>query len=174
MKKTGFISVFIVLLFLFAGCASSSKSDKTVQQSSSKLAVFEVGKFTVGEVQQFTDDNVNIQYMYEETTGLKIDCKDGKDYYKGKCLYGLGMSEIKEILGEEKFEVYWAICYAITQIGKGEDNRLIKYNFPNKDYFIIDLQGNIQEDMVMKENHSDPNEIVDLQILLPINIDNSN
>ena len=51
---------------------------------------------------------------------------------------------------------------------------MYKYNFPNKDYFMIDLQGNIQEDMVMKENHSDPNEIVDLQILLPINIEKSN
>ena len=71
-------------------------------------------------------------------------------------------------MGADKFAVYWNICYAITQLDTTGDTRLIKYIFPNKDYFFVDMQGNLLDDMSMKKNHNDPDEKVSLQIWLPI------
>ena len=83
------------------------------------------------------------------------------------------MTEIKELMGQEKFSVYWAACYAMTQIGKKEDTRVIRYIYSNNDYFMIDMEGQIFDDMVMTIPHNDPDEMVALQILLPISLGNS-
>ena len=172
MKKIAAIILSTFLLFVFAGCASKSKAEKAPKAPEQLYAILELGEYTVAEVKQFTDDQIVIKYLYEETSGLKVDSIDGKDYYEGTCLYGMPITDIKELMGEEKFSVYWAICFAITQINTAEDTRLIKYIFPNKDYFFIDIQGNILDDMVMKSTHSDENEMVDLQIWLPISLEN--
>lgn len=168
MKKITAIILSAFLLFLFAGCASTSKSKKTPAEPEQLYAVLVLGEYTVAEVKEFTDDQVVIQYLYEETSGLKVDCIDGKDYYNGTCLYGMPMTDIKELMGADKFAVYWNICYAITQLDTTGDTRLIKYIFPNKDYFFVDMQGNLLDDMSMKKNHNDPDEKVSLQIWLPI------
>ena len=174
MKKISVIIISTFLLFLFASCASTSKSQKNVTEPEQLYAVVELGEYKVSDVKQFTEDQLVIQYMYEETSGLRIDNKDGADYYNGTPLKGLPMTEIKDLMGSEKFSVYWAICYELTQLGKKEDTRVIRYIFPNKDYFMIDMKGNIFEDMVMTSMHDNPDERVDLQILMPISLVNSN
>ena len=170
MKKL--LVIILSAFILFAGCASKPKAAKTPAESDQLYAILELGEYTIEEVKAFTDDQVVVQYLYEETSGLKVDCIDGKDYYEGTCLYGMSMTEIKQLMGAEKFQIYWAICFAITQLKEGEDTRLIKYIFPNKDYFFIDIQGTILDDMVMKSAHNDPNEMVELQIWLPISLVN--
>ena len=141
MKKTAILLSVIISLFMVCGCASTSKKEKAAPADKPTYAI------------------------------LKVENIDGKDYYKGTCLAGMPMTEIKALMGEEKFAAYWAICFEIGQLEKGIDHRLIKYIFSNKDYFIIDMQGNIQEDMNMNQTHSDPDELIELQILLPITIE---
>ena len=173
MKKVAAIILSTFLLFVFTGCASTSKSTKTEPEAEQLYVVVELGEYTVAEVQQLTEDKMVIQCMYEETSGLRIDNIDGADYYNGTRLKGLSMTEIKELMGQEKFSVYWAACYAMTQIGKKEDTRVIRYIYPNNDYFMIDMEGQIFDDMVMTIPHNDPDEMVALQILLPISLGNS-
>ena len=171
MKKTAILLSVIISLFMVCGCASTSKKEKAAPADKPTYAILEIGTYPLGKVQAFSDEDVVIQYLYEETTKLKVENIDGKDYYKGTCLAGMPMTEIKALMGEEKFAAYWAICFEIGQLEKGIDHRLIKYIFSNKDYFIIDMQGNIQEDMNMNQTHSDPDELIELQILLPITIE---
>ena len=174
MKKVSVIILSTFLFFLFASCASTSKSQKNVTEPEQLYAIVELGEYKVSDVKQFSEDQLVIQYLYEETSGLKIENIDGSDYYKGTRLKGLPMTEIKELMGNEKFSVYWAICYELTQLGKKEDTRVIRYIFPNKDYFMIDMKGNIFDDMLMTTMHDNPDERVDLQILMPISLANSN
>jgi hypothetical protein len=170
MKKL--LVIILSAFILFAGCASKPKAEKAPAESDQLYAILELGEYTLAKVKTFSDDDVVVKYLYEETSGLKVDCIDGKDYYEGTCLYGMPMTDIKALMGPEKFSVYWAICFSITQLSKGEDTRLIKYIFPNKDYFFIDINGTLLDDMVMESTHNDPNEMIELQIWLPISLVN--
>ncbi len=173
MKKISVIIISTFILFLFASCASTSKSKKNTSETEQLYAVVELGEYKVSDVKQFTEDQIVVQYMYEETTDLRIDNIDGKDYYNGTCLWGMPITEIKELMGKEKFSVYWATCFAMKQLERKGDTRLFRYIFENNDYFMIDMNGNILDDMVMTTLHNDPDEIVDLQIILPIYLGNS-
>ena len=88
MKKISVIIISTFLLFLFASCASTSKSTKTEPEAEQLYVVVELGEYTVAEVQQITEDQLVIQSMYEETSGLRIDNIDGADYYNGPRLKG--------------------------------------------------------------------------------------
>ena len=156
MKKTAGILSIILFLLMISACASTSKTEKTAEKVQAYCFVLELGEYTIDEVRQIKSiEQLKERYLYEETTGLKIDIIDGKDYYEGTCLYGLPMTDIKEKMGQEKFGAYWAACFEISHLKRTDtDTRLIKYIFSNNDYFIIDMQGNIQDDMSMTINET--------------------
>ncbi len=168
MKRISLFILSLCSLLLFFSC-TSTKTEKTVEIES--FAVYEMGKYTRNELKNMGAYKIERFFMTEKTSGLRIECFDNADYYNGTCLKNTPVSEAKKLLGEKKFAAYWAICNEAGKINeriqKREDNRLIKYIFPNGDYWVADMYGNLTDDMKTTDVHYEMEEIIECQILLP-------
>ncbi|MBP5519889.1 MAG: hypothetical protein J6X84_04850 [Treponema sp.] len=163
MKNKLFAILTVALAFLMFGCASTSANDNKV----SSYAIMEMGEFKLNELENMTDDQLVLLFMYEPITELKITSVDGSDYYNDICLKGMPLAKIKELMGADKFAAYFAMCMEVANLQRGKETRLMKFIYQNDDYIILNMADMSIADMNTTVAHSE-DEIVDVQILIPV------
>jgi len=175
--KNKFVTILLFCsLFLLYSCASTDKAKKKPEfnNESNKVESYGVlyfGKYSFENLSNFSVSSIHEEelYLHEEVTGLEITVIDGIDHYEGKPLKGMSMTDMKKLMGPDKFAAYWAFCLKIGELnaGKMDENTRIEYYFQNGDYFITDTESNIIE-MEMTTEHGAADEIVEVYFLLPL------
>ncbi|MCR5062608.1 MAG: hypothetical protein K6A89_04930 [Treponema sp.] len=165
MKNKVAVFITIISLLLITGCASKPK-EKTIKS----FCEMYIGEYTMDEASNLSAEDYQVIYLSEKVTNLRIDNKDGADYYEGTCLKNMSLTKMQELMGREKFAAYWAACVKISELQKNNDPKgsFMQFVFKNGDYISVAMDDYSVQDMNMTAEHSQTNEKVDIFWMLPI------